>query len=586
MNYRSEIDGLRALAVLPVLFFHAGFDVMAGGFIGVDVFFVISGYLITTIILTEIESDSFSLIKFYDRRARRILPALIITMLISSLVAPALLLSDPLENFGQSIVSTVFFANNIVLYLTTGYWDLQSEFKPLIHTWSLGIEEQFYLIFPLLLIFTARKLHVPIIIALGVCSLYAAIHLYSDDPSFNFYMIQTRAWELLAGALTAVFLLKRKHKDNEVLAIIGFCLVIGSYLYFDHQTSHPSVFTIFPVFGTVLIITSAGDSSYIGRLLSNRMLVKIGLASYSIYLFHQPIFAFIRAYSIEQPASITYVLGMVMTFVLAYLSLYFIEVPARQKNIFPNRIFYSVLSIAVIGLTSFGLALHTTQGLAGKDFNGEYQLVEKSKFLSQRAFKYRETSFESQMNRNILVIGDSFARDIVNIIIESVPLHGSQLIYSDKHDACKVLNDFENHGLSYESDIIIFGSNYFDTRTCIPALILNIESAGKDVFFVGTKQFGYNLNWVSRVPTNERPLLSNTILPKTLVTEQQLKEAVNSDRHFISILDSLRTDNMIMITDQLGNLISDDRDHLTLSGAKFVGSRILPTSRLGRALTQ
>ena len=156
MKYRAEIDGLRALAVLPVILFHAGFDWFSGGFIGVDVFFVISGYLITTILIKDIEDKRISTIAFYERRARRILPALFFVMLVCIPFAWMWMLPDALENFGQSLVSTSLFSNNLLLMVTSGYWDLASEYKPLMHTWSLAVEEQFYIIFPIFLIFTWR----------------------------------------------------------------------------------------------------------------------------------------------------------------------------------------------------------------------------------------------------------------------------------------------------------------------------------------------------------------------------------------------------------------------------------------------
>ena len=151
MKYRPEIDGLRALAVIPVILVHSGFELFSGGFIGVDLFFVISGYLITTIIIEDIEKKKFSIINFYERRARRILPALFFVMLVCIPFAWAWMLPDPLENFGQSLVASVLFVNNVLLLITSGYWELASEFKPLLHTWSLGVEEQYYLFFPLFL---------------------------------------------------------------------------------------------------------------------------------------------------------------------------------------------------------------------------------------------------------------------------------------------------------------------------------------------------------------------------------------------------------------------------------------------------
>ncbi|MEL7482464.1 MAG: acyltransferase, partial [Pseudomonadota bacterium] len=204
MIYRKEIDGLRSVAVLPVVLFHAGISAFSGGFIGVDIFFVISGYLITGIILPELEKGEFSLLKFYERRARRILPALSAVVLACIPVAWLYMLPDPLENFGQSMLATMLSLNNVLLTMTSGYWDLASEFKPLIHTWSLAVEEQFYVVFPLLLMLLYPLLKYRAIGAVWViviASFAASIFLVRDYPTSTFYLLHTRAWELGVGAL-------------------------------------------------------------------------------------------------------------------------------------------------------------------------------------------------------------------------------------------------------------------------------------------------------------------------------------------------------------------------------------------------
>ena len=212
MKYRGEIDGLRALAVISVILFHAGFKVLGGGFVGVDIFFVISGYLITTIIFAEINDGSFSLASFYERRARRILPALYFVMLICIPISMKLMLPDDLKNFGESLVATVLFSNNILLLITSDYWALASEFKPLLHTWSLGVEEQYYLFFPVFLLvswhfFKRRIVHILFLCAL--ISLGVSQWLVEIKPEFNFYFLITRSWELLIGSLASFYLLRK-----------------------------------------------------------------------------------------------------------------------------------------------------------------------------------------------------------------------------------------------------------------------------------------------------------------------------------------------------------------------------------------
>jgi hypothetical protein len=315
------------------------------------------------------------------------------------------------------------------------------------------------------------------------------------------------------------------------------------------------------------------------------VLVKVGLASYSIYLFHQPILAFIKAYSIEQPSGFVYFLGLVLTFLVAFLSLKFIEKPVRQSGVYGKGVFYSSVGVTLALLVGYGLFLHTTNGMAGRDFNGSYHPLEKSKFLSQRAFGFKVESFDSANGKNVFVVGNSFARDVVNVVLETFELADVKLIYSDQYDACQFLADFEQRGNSYDSDVVIFGSNYLETKRCIPDLINKVEAAEKKIFFVGTKQFGYNLNWVSRLPADKKSLLKNSVLPAAILTEETLKAAVGLEANFISIMDRMTLDNKIFITDESGNLISDDRDHLTLSGARFVGKKVFLKSALASLLT-
>ena len=208
MRYRKEIDGLRALSVLSVILFHAGFTSFSGGFVGVDIFFVISGYLITSIILTEMEHGSFSLLRFYDRRARRILPALFFMMLCTIPLSALYMLPADLKDFSKSFVAVPLFISNILFYLTSGYFDPAAEYKPLLHTWSLAIEEQFYLLFPLFLLLTwklGKKRIIFLLSLLTLVSVSAAQYSSSTAPAFGFWLLPTRGFELLIGALISFY---------------------------------------------------------------------------------------------------------------------------------------------------------------------------------------------------------------------------------------------------------------------------------------------------------------------------------------------------------------------------------------------
>lgn len=321
MQYRPEIDGLRALAVLPVIFFHAGFTVFAGGFVGVDIFFVISGYLITSLIIKERQEDNFSLRVFYERRARRLLPALFLVMLSSIPFAYILMWPNDLENFGQSLVATTIFSNNILLYLTsTNYWDISSEFKPLLHTWSLGVEEQYYIIFPLLIAllwsFGLKKI-LYIFFFIGICSLLFSISLsnVADNQAANFFLLPSRFWQILIGACCAIFVLINpailitKFKTRQYLSLAAILGICASFFVLE-DSNYPNLIALVPTIATGILILSATRDTVIGKFLSSKTLVGIGLMSYSLYLWHQPIFAFLRISSTQPPTNLLYFLSI------------------------------------------------------------------------------------------------------------------------------------------------------------------------------------------------------------------------------------------------------------------------------------
>ncbi|MFZ0423997.1 MAG: acyltransferase, partial [Xanthobacteraceae bacterium] len=313
MNYRSEIDGLRAVAVVPVILFHGGFQLFSGGFVGVDIFFVISGYLITSVIIAEEKAGEFSLISFYERRARRILPALFFVML--ACLPFAWLWMDPFElkEFSKSLSTVSVFASNIEFWRESGYFAADTELKPLLHTWSLAVEEQYYVLFPLFMIFCwqfGTRWTIGLFGAIASVSLATAEWGSVNHLAGTFYFLPTRAWELLLGASVALHHFARKDTDiaainrplGEVAGIAGIVLITYSVFAFDKTTPFPSLYTLIPTIGTVLIISFATQRTFVGRLLGGRLPTGIGLISYSAYLWHQPMFAFARLHSQKEPS--------------------------------------------------------------------------------------------------------------------------------------------------------------------------------------------------------------------------------------------------------------------------------------------
>lgn len=369
MQYRREIDGLRAVAVIPVILFHAGFAIFSGGYIGVDIFFVISGYLITSIIIKELDQGNFSILRFYERRARRILPALFLVMLFCIPFAWMWMLPSQFKDFSQSIVAVTIFASNILFWRESGYFATASEEKPLLHTWSLAVEEQYYLFFPIFLILVWRFGRNPVfysIIAISIISLLLSEWGWRNKPNANFYLIPTRAWELLAGSICAFLQFGKVQKTNNALSAFGLALIVFALFFYDENTPIPSVYTLVPVFGTALIIMFGAGGTWVAKLLSLKAFVGIGLISYSAYLWHQPLFAFARIRTIYAPEQWLMLVLTITSLILAYFSWRYIERPFRKRTaaaaFSSQRAIFTLSGIVGATLITLGLYGHISQG--------------------------------------------------------------------------------------------------------------------------------------------------------------------------------------------------------------------------------
>lgn len=334
-RYRPDIDGLRCVAVLSVVIFHLSRQALPGGFLGVDVFFVISGYLIADIILREAVAGTFTIRRFYERRVRRIAPALLALLAATTLASIVVLLPVDLVGYAKSVLATLGFVSNVYFWRDTDYFSRAAEMKPLLHTWTLGVEEQFYILFPLLLALLVRFLPrsvLPAITGITILSLIANIlasRFGGDTPAF--YLLPTRAWELGAGAVLAAWRFRStKETLNSVLALFGAALIVVGLIGFDMPAHIPTALPV--VIGAVLVIWSNSTPTPVSALLSTRLAVGIGLISYSLYLWHWPIIALGGYYRVAPLDSSGAALAVIAMFAAAWLSWRYIERPFRQKT--------------------------------------------------------------------------------------------------------------------------------------------------------------------------------------------------------------------------------------------------------------
>jgi peptidoglycan/LPS O-acetylase OafA/YrhL len=434
MKYRKEIDGLRAIAVLPVILFHAGFDLFGGGFVGVDIFFVISGYLITSILIDDIQNNKFSFVEFYVRRIRRIFPALLLVLAFTYFISSLVALPSGHKVIGQYVAASVLGVSNILLFVKgKDYFGLEEGGNPLFITWSLGVEEQFYFAFPLIALMAwrfGRNNIIYIFAGLAGVSIFLSEVFLRVNPAANFYLAPTRAWELLAGCIVAFVIWKKNIASNNILSMFGLLGVIFSIFYFHGGMPFPGLYAMLPVFGAVLIILFGGENTFVGKILSMRLFVGIGLISYSIYLWHLPLQIYLKYVLYD---GINYHISyFISLFVLSCLTYRFIEIPFRrrlQKKVALSIILFISLVLLVLGVwghlnggypqrSDLFNSLRSNNGW-GVKCNGNTEIID---------------SCSNSTSPQVAVLGNSYAMTWINSIAEKGQLGVVQLT----QDSCAV----------------------------------------------------------------------------------------------------------------------------------------------------
>jgi peptidoglycan/LPS O-acetylase OafA/YrhL len=640
MKYRAEIDGLRAVAVIPVILFHAGFESFRGGFVGVDIFFVISGYLITTIILSEKEQGTFSLAKFYERRARRILPALFLVMFVSLPFAWLFLFPSNMKDFSQSLIAVSTFASNILFWRETGYWGADSELKPLLHTWSLAVEEQYYIFFPLFLMlmwrFRKRWVFISFIVIAAISLVLAQWGAYSK-PEAAFFLLPMRGWEIAIGAILSFYSLYQKQRIsallsnksvNEALGMVGLLMIAYSIYSFDENVPFPSFYALLPTVGTGLVILFSSPHTLVGRLLGTKLLVGIGLMSYSAYLWHQPLFAFARHRSLTEPSGLLLAALAVLSFPLAYLSWRYVENPFRSKEGVNSK---TVFSFALIGSVVFiviGLAGHVTDGFNGRSSKSgvTIQSIEENLEVNYGLSSTCDGLFtlspdcRTSNEPEILIWGDSYAMHLVQGVMASNP--NAKIIQMTK-SACGPFFDIApvtpKYPVSWANECLEFTGKvreWLKANTTVKYAVLSSPfnqylSKDTDILFrsndlvpasfdLATKEFERTLNELEEmgiVPIVFSPPPANRInLGRCLaraewsgmnldecnfqVTEMS-EDRINSHRFLENIkvnyrvvhLDDLICDSSLCMTHIGPTFIFRDSGHLSHEGSAELGKR-------------
>ncbi|MBL1353733.1 MAG: acyltransferase [Zetaproteobacteria bacterium] len=432
MKYRREIDGLRAVAVIAVIVYHAEFTLnesllLRGGFLGVDIFFVISGFLITFLMIDEFQKTGrVSISSFYERRARRILPALLFVMFISIPFAWFFLLPDQLIDYAQSLISSLLFVSNFYWNYSLQQYGVESAlFKPFLHTWSLAVEEQYYIIFPLIFIVLYRwlKRFIIVLIFIGfLSSLLFSEWMTLQNTAFSFYMLPSRFWEFLAGGSAAYILHLYPQKSNNVLLdktmpTLGIILIFYSFFFTTLDATHPGFITLLPVVGTILIILFANEKSLVIKFLSSKYMTSIGLISYSLYLWHYPVFAFSRISWGAGLLDYHKISLILLSILLAITSYYWVERPFRMSPRLKSKKYFIVSWIIVFSL----ILCFSTVVIVVDGFQNRYDNIfpissrvinteSQKKWLNQTQNHENfdsYTFFSKQYKKRVLILGDS-----------------------------------------------------------------------------------------------------------------------------------------------------------------------------------
>ncbi|HEY3146818.1 MAG TPA: acyltransferase family protein [Dongiaceae bacterium] len=622
-KYRPDIDGLRAVAVLPVVFYHVQLGLTPGGFVGVDVFFVISGYLITSLISAEMSAGAYSVTKFYVRRARRIFPALFFMCAVVALFVALFCLPSDARRFSSSLAAATLFTSNFYFFFTSDYFAPGADTQPLLHTWSLAVEEQFYIFFPLILWLVRRyfaQREKAIMIALALISLAISAWLVRVDRTAAFYLLHSRAWELLLGALLAIGAVPaiRSRALATMLGLAGLALIAGSVLFFKTQMPFPGLAALAPCVGAALVIYAGKDGSLpASRLLSLAPVRFIGLVSYSLYLWHWPIDVLSRYFAFwygwDPDLRLHKAAVVALSLVCAILSWHFVEKPFRQRPYrFGSAATLStsaavmaaliVVAVAVYPLSQrfWSMPEEAQRVLATLDYRPDNNSL-RTCFLGPKTndFRYFDQAgclALSDTKKNWLLIGDSQAADLWAGLSGAYP---DINLMQGTSSGCKPLLDgtgqrrctdlmrflFIDFIPKHRFDVILLSARWGTGNLASLKKTANALKPYADrVIVIGPHvEYKLDLPWLmaASMLKHDPSMVDRFRFDRQEGTDRLFaSQFPNEGVGYVSLYHAICPDGRCRVTDEDGLPLAFDYGHLTASGSTFVARQIKQSGAL------
>ena len=604
-DYKKHIDGLRALSVISVIIFHLDHNFLPGGFIGVDIFFVISGYLISKIITSKIDKNEFNISIFFISRARRILPMLFF-ILIFFFPLIFFLLPSKMISISESILTGLFFVSNIIFYWQSGYFGEAINLKPFIHLWSLSVEEQFYIVFPIYcILFYKKKFFLSSLIGFFIISFILANSFGAQYPNANFFLTPTRIWEILSGVFFMFFEKKKISINSKILDLAcsaALVIIISSFILLNNLDNIPNIKLLPTIISTGVLIIYGANSNVVQKILCNKPVVFIGLISYSLYMLHQPILAFNKNLILFEENILFKIIFFIVLVFISSLTWKFIEQPSRNYKKISTKKFLIVVSLISTVILISNIVILKTDGFVSKYKEEDRYLallnpIVQGRYVSKKFNTLIKKKFKNLSEQNVIIMGDSYAQDFTNMAYENNYFKGFNVKTAPFHAECylKFLNNNKttNSGKlkkctdEIPSDLInaksIFFINIWEPwiLNSLNDILNNPIFLNKKVFIIGTKNFGeINIRKLLKLSIDDRLNYEFKLSDKEVNLEKEIKSLLRSKSYISSFEIYCNQKFNCKIFTNNNEIISYDGGHLTKQGAKFFGQKLFENDNL------